>query len=1021
MWFPRFGRTILLLMPCGIPVVATAAHPIATPDQYALHPALELSLFAQEPDVIDPVAITFDELGRAYVVEMRDYPYGFGPQRRPGGTIRRVEDTDHDGRADRSVVFATDLSFPTGIALHDGGAFVAAPPEILFLKDTDGDGRADVREVMFTGFRVAATDSNMNGLRWGLDNWIHGVNGGNDGTIRSPRWPLPEPLSLRGRDFRFDPRNGKIELTTSTGGGYGLAFDAWDHSFTPHNINHLQQRIISNDYFNEIGAAISSFETTHSISDHGEMARIFPISVALTRPNHPEQAGHFSSSGGMGFIGHRGWPKELQNSVLVCDVVGNLVHRDELVSNGPILTARRAAGDEAREFFASRDNSFRPVGLEQGPDGALYLLDMQRDVIEHPDYIPRKLLEKQDVRAGDDRGRIYRIVPRNTAGVVASIRAAGTEDKERPGREALPGQVTSRQWVTMLGSPNPWTQQTAQRLLVAKRESSLVGELQRAVETLPDAEGRVRALWVLHAWGDLDEPILLRALEANAAGLRENAVRLAETRLGAAREIRAAVIRRLKDENPAVRFRAALALSLVPPVEVEAVSAFLLEDHRHVWSRRAGLAAAAADAGKVLDRLLQTPVFVGEGDAAKTELVRDLAAIDCVKAIVPRGASDILARAVDVVRKAELGAAWKAAVLDGLAQGVRRRQISAKSNDRDAMEALDAATDFTVRTAAWRLMQALGLPESPGAKSALVLAMRTASDRGRAVDERLGALDVLALGRFSEVGPTLFGLLEGVEPMKLQQASFEVLRDYKEPQVAQGLIESWRSLAPALRPAVVNLLVYQRAFQDALLTALENGALSVGELNLDLEHRRQLLRKTSEGLRQRAARFMSDEEYSNRSAVAEEWLARLPAKGTAANGRAVFERICAQCHLAQGLGHSVGPDLTDLSHRSVEDLVSNILDPNMALNPLFVAFMAELADGEIETGILGPENAESVTLLQALGRKVEIPRARIKSLRSEGRSLMPEGLEAGMTPQDLRDLVAFLQQRGSPDPGATER
>src|ERR1041385_4822222 len=167
------------------PLTGTCAepHPIATNGTFELHPAVELSLFAREPDVVDPVALTFDEQGRVFVVEMRDYPYGIGPDRKPGGTIRLLEDTDHDGKIDRSTLFAEGLSFPTSIAPWNGGVIVTAPPEILFLKDTNGDGKADVREVLLSGFNLGVTDSNVNGLRWGLDNRLHGVNGGNGGNI----------------------------------------------------------------------------------------------------------------------------------------------------------------------------------------------------------------------------------------------------------------------------------------------------------------------------------------------------------------------------------------------------------------------------------------------------------------------------------------------------------------------------------------------------------------------------------------------------------------------------------------------------------------------------------------------------------------------------------------------------------------------------------------------------------------------------------------------------------------------
>src|SRR5437867_3135479 len=210
------------------------AGPPAEPGSYQLHPALEMTLFAREPDVVDPVALTWDEEGRMYVVEMRDYPYGFGPERKPGGTIRLLEDTDNNGKAGRSTIFAEHISFPTSIAPWNGGVLVTAPPEILFLKDTDGDGKADVREVVFKGFTLGVTDSNVNGLRWGRDNRVHGANGGNGGLVSSPRKP-GSSVPIRNCDFSFHPASGDLTLTHHSSRGFGLIFDEWGRTFGTYN------------------------------------------------------------------------------------------------------------------------------------------------------------------------------------------------------------------------------------------------------------------------------------------------------------------------------------------------------------------------------------------------------------------------------------------------------------------------------------------------------------------------------------------------------------------------------------------------------------------------------------------------------------------------------------------------------------------------------------------------------------------------------------------------------------------
>jgi putative membrane-bound dehydrogenase-like protein len=976
--------------------IASAAHPVASPGQYQLHPALELSLFAMEPDVVDPVALTFDEFGRMYVVEMRDYPYGFGPDRKPGGTIRLLEDVDENGRADQSTVFAENLSFPTSIAPWNGGVLVTAPPEILFLKDTDGDGKADLREVIIGGLELGVTDSNVNGLRWALDNWVHVINGGNGGSATSPKRPEAGALELGSRDFRLSPATGEIELTTHTGGGFGLVFDNWGHSFTTHNINHIKQRIADADYFADL-SGLPPLATTQNISDHGDMARIYPISRAETRPNHPEQAGHFSSAGGMGFIGHLEWPEALQGSVLVCDVVGNIVHRDVLSPAGPIFKASRAPDELDREFFASRDNSFRPVGLEPGPDGALYLIDMQRDVIEHPDYIPAKLLEKQDIRAGDDRGRVYRIQPRGWKK-----------------RRELPGRASAPELVRMLDSANPWTRLTAQRLLVSMGDTNGIVELlsQRGARVVEKGgHGRVHALWALHGLGKLTEPLLLGALEDPNPHVRAQAIAISEGRLSSSPGLRGRIAEAATDPHAEVRFRAALAAGSGPVASGSFIALRLLaEDGASEWIRRAALTSLRSGDWSLPVRL----GFMPEAAAKPSNLSSVF--VDLYAVMAGRLTTNDTARLEQIVEAlltlphVEL----QRAALEGLAAGLERTGVRPPVSEDTRQRLAQITGPRELLTAAWRLCQQLGIPVTPAQREAGSRALRDAANAALTLEERLAAIEILGLADFSEVGPSLLALLDSSrQPSAIQEAAFSILRGRREPEVAVGLIKAWRTLAPGLRPAAVNLLVYRQAFHGALLGALEDGRLQMGELNLDLEHRRQLLREAERDIRQRAARFMGDEEYSNRKEIVEQWLARLPNTGDPARGRALFERICAQCHYANGLGHRVGPDLSSVSHRSVEDLLSNVLDPNMAMEPSYVAYTADLTDGEEETGLLVGETGTSVTLLQALERRAEIPRSRIRALRANGRSLMPEGLEAGLTPEDLRDLIAFIQAPGT--------
>lgn len=962
----------------------------AAPDSatFQLDPRLKIELFAAEPDVIDPVALTFDEAGRMYVVEMRDYPYGTGPQRKPGGTIRLLEDTDHDGKADRSTIFADGLSFPTSIAPWEGGVFVTAPPDILYLKDTDGDRVADVREVYFTAFVLGVTDSNVNGLRWGPDNRIHGVNGGNGGTIQPRKGPR-QPLELGSADFSFDPRTGEISTTYETSAGYGLVFDEFGRSFSTYNINHIQQRIIPLRYLTRFNGMLS-IEPTASISDHGDMARIYPISTAQTRPNHPEQAGHFSSAGGMGFIGFDAYPDDLYRSVVVGDVVGNLLHRDILHTNGPVFVARRAPSEQQREFLASRDPACRMTSLELGPDGALYLTDMQREVIEHPDYIPDKMRVRLNIRAGEDRGRIYRVTPREGL----------------PARRFDLSNASAEQLIGYLQNRNLWVRQTAQRLLVQQAQTIYAHKIADIARHHAWAPARVQALWTLAGLKRLELITLSQGLNDNDAGVRENAVQLLEGFSGNT-ATQPMLQRLVADPSPRVRFQLALSLGeFSSPETHRALVRLLLAYHDSYWIRMAvycSLRSAVDAFTEILPKLPKNPL------ESQVAMLRELAELSITREHQPVGR---LTELLTVLEKTGDPAAE--AVIDGLERGVARRGLPPQR-----IPTIPALTRLSERSdslfiAAWSLSKRLRLPETPRQKQSLAQAIQTAIDPTTPRDKRIAAIQLLRFGTFALVRDALFAQFIGTRDSQTQQAAFQVLRNFRESGVGERLVERWPEISPELRPSVLNFLLSRRSFHSALLTGIETGALKLGELNLDLEQRRALLRRGTPDIQARAARLISDEEYANRKAVVDEWLGKLPADGDPHKGRAVFEKVCAQCHRAGGLGHEVGPDLTSISHRSVEDILFNILDPNMAINPKYAAVQVETADGESVTGILAGESSDSITLLQAAGIRAVLPRSAIKTLKTSSTSLMPEGLEAGFTPSDLRDLIAFLQEPPAP-------
>lgn len=973
-----------LLMATVLESGNTATPPTA--EDFQVDPRLEIQLWASEPDVIDPVAIAFDEWGSAYVAECRDYPYGVGPNGQVGSSIRWIQDTNADGRADRSTLFATNISYATSVTPWRGGVLVAAAPDLLFLKDTNGDGIADVREVVLTGFLPGVSDSLVNGLRFGPDNRIHGANGGNGGRLRSPKGG--PTVELGENDFSFNPDNGSVRITGRTGGGFGLVFDQWGRAFTTYNIDHIQHRYM--DVADGIGrSGLPAGNTTASISDHGEMARIYPISTAVTRPNHPEQSGHFSAAGGMGYLGVPGWPGDLPGSVFVCDVVGNLVHRDIIRSHGAALVASRSPDEQGREFLAGKDPAFRPVGLEAGPDGALYLLDMQREVIEHPDYIPAKAREKVDIRQGSDRGRIWRIRPKGPkSGIVVPN-----------------GFPDDQSLISGLRHPDQWWRVTAQRLSIERQATHLTPALRQMVagsETNAHGPSSVlHALWTLDGLGTLDASDLAHGLRHTTNEVREATLRLVHLETTRYASLEALVRSLTRDPDGRVRFQAAITLRHArEKASFTALADLLQRDPNDPWIRRAVLIAVAdSDRPRLLERMLAAAGPQPLPAAAFHEAAESVASTADV------GETEIRQILENAARLPQIEV--RVALFNGLRKGIARRAeppIWSAEFIGFAGRSSEKLSDTEV-SEIWALAKlgqgTLTAPER------LKGAWARATNTALAEHDRVQAISLLA---HAESPAPLVSLLSARESLDVQTAALGILREQRETSIGEALVAAWRSYGPETRPSILKILLDRRNFHAPLIAALEGGTLSVGELHLDLEQRRRLLRGSSAEIGRRAAKFMGDEEYSNRRQTVEDWIRRLPPMGNASRGREYFRQSCAPCHRCADLGQRVGPDLSGVAHRSVEDLVGNILDPNMAINPGFVAYNVETKDGETISGLLLEGNGDLITLVQAGGVRSVINRRDAVRVSSSGSSLMPEGLEAGRTPQDVRDLIAFIQE-----------
>lgn len=509
----------------------------ATPDEERAgfrfaDPLLTAELVAAEPDVVSPVAMTWDADGRLYVAEMRDYPNA-----PTGGTIRRLVDADGDGRFETSGVFADGISFPNGVLPWNGGLLVTAAPEILFVKDTNGDGRADERRVVFTGFAKGNQQLRVNGLFWGVDGWVYGANGRSDGEIT--REGSTQKWSLRGRDFRFRPDTGEFE-TLAGRSQFGHARDDWGNRFLSWNTIPVRHEVFP-DVFLSRNPATAAANILVDCLPPGDTGEVFPVAPAPPVFNN-ESGSHFNALSGLHvFRGDALGPAYVGNA-FVGESLRGLVHRRVLVPDG--VTVRAERGESGKEFLASTDPWCHPVNFATGPDGALYVADFYRQFVEHPDWVARDTRDQVNWAVGKEHGRIWR------------IRRKGDAARGMLNGDGLEGAGT-RRWLSELESPNSWRRETAQRLLFERRDTNAAVAIRSAAVNASRAESRVLALHLAARISPASLPDLaVKALSDGDARVRSHAVRLA----AANPRSLAAVVPLKQDRNPRVQLEVALAI-----------------------------------------------------------------------------------------------------------------------------------------------------------------------------------------------------------------------------------------------------------------------------------------------------------------------------------------------------------------------------------------------------------------------------------------------------------------------------
>jgi putative membrane-bound dehydrogenase-like protein len=946
--------------------------------QFHLPEGFRIELAAAEPLVTDPISIDFGPDGRIWVVEMGNYPRNEG--RDAGGRVKVLRDTDGDGVIDSSTLFADGLVFPTGALAHGKGVLVTCAPDILYLEDTDGDGRADVRKVVFTGFGQGNPQHRVNGLHHSIDGWIYGANGDSGGKISSPDHPELPPVSIGGRDFRFRPDLGGFEPATGRT-QYGLALDDFGDRFGASNSRHLMHAVLPDRYLRR-NPAYAAPEPVLDIPDHGAMGRIYPVSSQLLSLNAIHVPNHFSSACGASIYRGETFPETYRGNSFVCEPVANLVHRDLLIPEGASYRAERAEKDS--DFLTSSDHWFRPVYTATGPDGSLYVVDMYRYVIEHPEYIPEEIQGVLDFTAGRDRGRIYR--------VVHGERPPGKRPSMNPD---LTREATGR-LVALLEHPNGWWRDTAQRLLVERNDRSAAPALRDLAASAPKPASRVHALSTLEGLGEMGVQVIVKALNDPDPRVREHGLRLAEGHFSSAPALAAKSLALARDPSFRVRLQAAFTLG---EIEGQEAGDELLALLRKEGADRFLVAAVLSSSGRHAARMLSL-LTSKEEENRRPLTVPEGVLQSLLRVVARKGDRRELAAVLAPIQSREQVEGWHLALLRELAESGRLE------DGKLVPEVSDAKNESLAR--ALRLLR-------ERSREILLDPRQELAARGEAA-RALGDSIVEETGAGGGARGALSDLLSPGSPVELQLAVVSALgraRGWRTAPAAKRLLESWPQAGPTVRTEILEALLSTREGARAVLDAVAEGRLSPREI--DPRSRGRLERSEDPSLREAAAKLLGKQPVQGRAEAVSGYRTGIAGlKGDAARGKEVFQKNCSSCHRIEGQGFAVGPDLTEARAKDDGELLEAILNPSGMVPPRYTPYLVETRSGGISTGIISSETATSLTLSRAGGVSETVLRADLKRLTASSDSLMPAELEKAISHPQMADLLEFLKARPRP-------
>ncbi|WP_152050982.1 PVC-type heme-binding CxxCH protein [Tautonia marina] len=950
---------------------------------------LAVDLAVADPIIAQPLQVSFDERGRMWVVEYRQYPepagltmvsrdkflrtvYDRTPLPPPHGTpgIDRIsihEDTDGDGQYDQHSVFLDNLNLATSIARGRGGVWVLNPPYLLFYPDRDGDDVPDGDpEVHLEGFGLEDSHSIASNLCWGPDGWLYGAQGSTvTGRIRRPGDPDEAIVHSMGQlIWRYHPETRRYEIFAEGGGNtHGVELDAHGRVYSGHNGGDTRGfHYVQGGYYQK------------GFTKHGALSNPYTFGYFLPMAHHsvPRFTHNFVFAEGGAL------PEPYRGKLFGVEPLQGQIVMSDVTPNGSTFQSK-----DLDRPLTTEDPWFRPVAITLGPDGALYISDMYEQRIDHSSHYAG--------RVDKTNGRVYR------------LRAADAPPGRFPGEiePRVPfnlAELSGEELIGVLDHPNRWFRREALRLLGDRRDESLIPGLRSQLREGGAEDRSLELLWALNLCGGLDESTGIALIDHPDPYVRAWTVRLMCDDFEVGDDL-ANALADLASREPYVEVRSQLACS-----------ARRLPANQALPIVRALLTRAEDATDPHLPLLLWWAIEtkIGEDPDAILALFKEPGLWD--ETIVAQTITERLMR-----RFAQAGSR-----ADLVACASLLEQAPTKGHAKLLMNGFEAAFEGrSLSVLPDRLVQAIAasgggslpLRVRQGDDQAVAEALRLIANPDTDQAIRLELIRTIGEIRERRGLPTLLDIASTEGPDAIRAAAISALRPFDSPEIAQTLIRLHDQFPPEAREAAQAVLAARRSFASAFLDALASGTM---DRNLVPESTvRSILLLDDPELAASVREVWGDIETASAEQFRGEFerLEGLLASGTGNpyTGKELYLEHCGKCHTLFDEGGDVGPNLTSYQRDDLRSMLVAVADPSSEIREGYETYLALLLDGRIATGFLVAEDDRVVVLRGADGRNEILLRDEIEEFKGVPQSVMPTGLLDPLSDQQVRDLFAYLR------------